>query len=347
MSNSESTNDATDAESKYERLLGFVESTESLLIVCHNNPDPDAIGSAVGIEHISEFAAVPQTEITYGGQISHQQNRAMINTLDIELTPFEDISLDAFERIAFVDHSVPGRNNPVPSDTPPDIILDHHSGDEPAAEFVDHRPDVGATATLVTEYIRELPTELTDRLATILLFAIHRETLGFSRGTTPAEHAIAAYLHPPADHGTIQTLVGSVFTPETLSGIGKAITNREVRGSCLVSTVGRTTERDILPQAADYMMKLAGVSTTVVFGIIEDTIHISARTDNSQLDIGALMSDAFDEIGSAGGHGNMAGAQVPLGLFGSGDSNSDAIKEITNKAVRTRVFEALDEWTYE
>ncbi|MCU4742617.1 bifunctional oligoribonuclease/PAP phosphatase NrnA [Halobacteria archaeon AArc-m2/3/4] len=337
----------SDLQSRPEQLCSLLEQTESLLIVCHDNPDPDSIASALGLRRLATYADVDQVTVTYGGEISHQQNRAMVNTLDIGITHFEDVSLDTFDRIAFVDHSVPNRNNPIPPETSLDIVLDHHSVNDVAATYTDHRPEVGATATLVSRYLAELPVEPKERLATALLFAIHRETLGFTRGTTPAEHEMAGYLHPMADHETIQLLLDSVFTPETLTGIGEAILNREVRGSCLVSTVGRTTERDTLPQAADYLLKLEGVSTTVVFGLIGDVVHISARTRNSQLDIGALMNETFDDIGSAGGHSDMAGGQIPLGLFASDSTHIDAVEEITIEAVRSRVFSALDKWADE
>lgn len=335
----------SDLQSKPEQLCSVLEHTESLLVVCHDNPDPDSIASAFGLQRIAEFVGVDEITVTYGGEISHQQNRAMINTLDIELDHFDRVGLGEFDRIAFVDHSVPNRNNPIPSNTDLDIILDHHSVTDVSAIYVDHRPSVGATATLVSKYLSELPLDLDERLATALLFAIHRETLGFTRGTTPAEHEMARYLHSMADHDTIQTLLDSVFTPETLSGIGEAIINREVRGSCLVSSIGRTSERDTLPQAADYLLKLEGVSTTVVFGIIDDVVHLSARTRNPQLDIGALMDETFDDIGSAGGHSEMAGGQIPLGLFAAGHSNTEIVDEMTVEAVRTRAFNALEEWT--
>ncbi|ELY72028.1 DHH family phosphoesterase [Natrinema pallidum] len=334
-----------DFQSDPEQLRSVLQRTESLLIVCHDNPDPDSIASAFGLQRAAEFVGVDRIAITFGGEISHQQNRAMINTLNIDLHHFDAVSLDEFDRLAFVDHSVPGRNNPIPSDTELDIVLDHHAVDDVSATYVDHRPGVGATATIVSRSLSALPFEPDERLATALLFAIHRETLGFTRGTTPAEHEMARYIHPIADHDTIQTLLDSVFTPETLSGIGEAIINREVRGSCLVSTVGRTTERDTLPQAADYLLKLEGVSTTVVSGIVDDTAHLSARTRNPQLDIGSLMTETFDDIGSAGGHSEMAGGQVPLGLFAANHSNTDIIDEMTVEAVRTRVFDALEEWT--
>ncbi|ELY72779.1 hypothetical protein C488_14812 [Natrinema pellirubrum DSM 15624] len=294
---------------------------------------------------IAEEWGISNVEILYAGAVTHQQNRAMINVLDIDPVHIDDHSLEQFDLIAFVDHSIAGRNNSVPEDFIPDIVIDHHPTDGIRAKYIDQRAGVGATATLLTRYLQAYDIELTERLATALLFGVHRETLNFTRGTTPAEHAAACFLHPAVDHSTIETLSNSVFTPETLGGIGDAIINREVRGSCLVSSLGRVSERDILPQAADYLLKLEGISTTIVFGIVESEIHLSARTSNANLHIGNLMRETFDEVGSAGGHHDMAGGQVPLGLLGATNDSEDVAVDLINKSVTTRLFEALSSWT--
>ena len=328
----------------YQRLHDLIAASESVVVVCHDNPDPDSLSSALALSTIAEQLGVTSVRIAYGGAISHQQNRAMVNALDIEMTPIERCSLSDFDLVAFVDHSVAGRNNSVSEAVTPDVVIDHHPSEEVSGQYVDHRPGVGATATILTRYLQAYELELDERLATALLFGIHRETLSFTRETTAAEHAAASYLHALADHSLIESLSNSVFTCETLNGIGDAIANREVRGSCLVSSLGRIHERDTLPQAADYLLKLEGVSTTVVFGIVDDNIHLSARTNNSQVHIGDLLKDTFDEDGSAGGHHDMAGGQIPLGLLGPVDEDDEVATDLLNRSVKKRLFSALEGW---
>ncbi|GGM51014.1 DHH family phosphoesterase [Haloarcula argentinensis] len=334
-----------DSEIDYRRFQELVASTDSLVILCHDNPDPDTIASALALEAIAKEWEVPTVDIVYGGTITHQQNRAMVNVLDIELRSINEATLSDYSLVAFVDHGIPGRNNSAPEDMTPDIVIDHHPADEIAGQFVDHRPAVGATATLLTRYLEVYGIELDERLATALLFGLHRETLDFNRGTTSTEHAAACVLHPHADHNIIEELTNSVFTPETISGIGDAIANREVRGSCLVSSLGRIRERDIIPQAADYLLQLEGVSTTIVYAIVDDNIYLSGRTSNPQLHIGDVMKETFDQVGSAGGHHDMAGGQVPLGFVGSVDDGDDAAINLINQSMKARIFDALKGWT--
>ena len=341
-----SVRDGTSVENVTTRinaLLDVLRTDQSLTIICHNNPDPDCLASAVALEHIAEDAGVEHIDIYYGGEITHQQNRAMINLLDIPAKPYDDEALDECAPLAFVDHGMPGRNNEIPTETPVDIVIDHHPGDDVSARYLDHQPDMGATATIMVEYLHVLDLALDERLATALLFGIRRETLGFMRGVTQAEYAAAQYLHHKADVDTLRTLADSLFTGITLDAIGRAVLNRRVRGSCLVSSVGRTSERDALPQAADYLLNLEGVSTTVVFGVIGDSIHLSARSRNTHVHIGEVMEEAFAEDGSAGGHREMAGGVVPLGPFVPSEGD-ETIDRFVSEAVHSRAFDALQEW---
>jgi len=294
-------------------LYDLLADGSDLTIVCHNNPDPDCLASALALGRIAAVAGIDERRILYSGDISHQQNRAFVNLLDIELEPFDPEAVrnrDDGSLLAFVDHSVPGSNNRVPEGTPVDVVVDHHPAEGIEARFVDHREAAGATATILTEYVRELDVDPDAALATALLFAIRRETLGFLRGASRAEYEAAGYLHDHADRDMLRQLSSPSVSGATVDAIATAIENRTIRGSVLVSHVGRTNERDALPQAADYLATLEGVDTAVVFGVVDAAIHISARSTDARVHIGDALADAFANVGSAGGHREMAGGEV-------------------------------------
>ncbi|MFC7156286.1 bifunctional oligoribonuclease/PAP phosphatase NrnA [Halomarina halobia] len=322
-------------------LFDLLESHDSLAVVCHNNPDPDCLGSALALEAIAEACDVGRVDILYAGEITHQQNRAMVNLLDIDAVQYAHDRLASTELVAFVDHSIPGVNNAVPPDYVPDIVIDHHPMEGVAGTFVDRREEVGATASILAQYLRVTDVDVEERVATGLLFGIRRETLGFMRGVTEAEYDAAEFLHPFADVDLLRRLSDSLFTPATLDSIAEATRNRVVRGSALVSNVGRTAERDALPQAADHLLNLEGITTTVVFGVVGDTVHISARSRDSRVDIGAVMRRTFDDVGNAGGHKDMAGGTLPLGLFGILADESDELCSLVGETITERVFDSL------
>lgn len=328
-----------------EELRDLLAAGEELTIVCHNNPDPDCLASAFALGRIAVSTGIDEHRILYSGQISHQQNRAFVNLLNIDLQPFEADAVKDREEgslLALVDHAVPGANNEVPAETPIDIVIDHHPNEDIEARFIDHRVDIGSTATILTEYVRTLDIEVDTPLATGLLFAIRRETLGFLRGTTPAEYQGAGFLHSFADQDLLRTLSTPSVTGGTVDAIADAISNRTVRGSVLLSGVGRTSERDALPQAADYLATLEGVDTAIVFGIIEDSIQLSARSSDPRIHIGDILASAFDDVGSAGGHREMAGGEVPLGIIADFRDDDTALLEIVDEVMTARLVAAMN-----
>ena len=107
----------------------------------------------------------------------------------------------------------------------------------------------------------------------------------------------------------------------------------------LIANVGRTTERDALPQAADYLLNLEGVETVLVFGISDGEIKVSARSTDSRVNLGSLLKDVFGDLGEAGGHDDMAAATIPMGLYADATAHeSDQLLEITEDLIERRLF---------
>ncbi|WP_458208765.1 DHH family phosphoesterase [Haladaptatus sp. NG-SE-30] len=126
----------------------------------------------------------------------------------------------------------------------------------------------------------------------------------------------------------------------TLDALGTAINTRTVRSSYLVANVGRITERDAVPQATDYLLQLEGIETVVVFGINGIEIHVSARSTDPRVQLAELLEEMFSDVGSAGGHDEMAAAQLPLGIFGDVSEDEDDLIRIAGNLIEKRFFEA-------
>jgi nanoRNase/pAp phosphatase (c-di-AMP/oligoRNAs hydrolase) len=328
-----------------QQLRELLEGGSEINIVCHNNPDPDCLASALALGRIAAAAGIDERQILYSGDISHQQNRAFVNLLDIDLKPFESATVrdrPPDSLLAFVDHSAPGRNNTVPEGTAVDIVIDHHPAEDIDARFVDHREELGAVATILTEYVRELEVELEADLATALLFAIRSDTLDFLRGASRGDYDAAGHLHEFADQALLRQLSSPSVSGGTLDAISTAIDNRRVNNAVLVSHVGRTSERDALPQAVDYLVRLEGVQTAIVFGIVDDSIQISARSPDARVNAGKVLHQAFKDVGSGGGHHDVAGAEIPLGIFADYTSDDRHLLDIVKQVVTARLFAELN-----
>ncbi|MCL7415012.1 MAG: DHH family phosphoesterase [ANME-2 cluster archaeon] len=311
-----------------------------LAIVVHNNPDPDAISGAMALKEIAKNVGV-ESEIIYNGFIGHQENKAFVNLLDIDIERIDEYDPSQFSNIALFECAIPGANNLLPPEVKVNIIIDHHpvSSTEITADFIDIQPDIGASATIMTTYLKELGINISSELATALLYGIRVDTHEFKKNATQADLNAAAYLYPRVDHEILSLIETPSMSTETLDIMGDAIKNRQVTGSYLISNVGSIRDRDALPQAADYLLNLEGVSTTIIFGLTEETIHLSGRSKDVRVNVGEVMREAFGEE-YGGGHATSAGAQIPLGVF-SGTKDKNTLMKLVEEAVVKKLFEVI------
>jgi nanoRNase/pAp phosphatase (c-di-AMP/oligoRNAs hydrolase) len=336
--------EAGELEHQAGRLREVIETTdERMAILTHDNPDPDSIASAVALQAIASYLGV-DSDIIYLGDIGHQENRAFVNLLGIDLvsrTSLEDLE-SSHDTIALVDHA---KASETAVDLPVDVVIDHYEPDaDYDAGFVDVRPNMSSTSTIMTKYIQEYDMNLDEAVATALLYGIRAETLDFKRETTPADLTAAAYLYPFANHDTLEQVESPSMSPETLDVLAEAITNREVQGSHLVSNAGFIREREALAQAAQHLLNLEGITTSAVYGIADETIYLAARSKDIRVNIGRVLDEAFGEVGQSAGHSTQASTEIPLGIFTGvdiGDENRDLLLSLTEEAVKGKLFDAM------
>ena len=318
---------------------------KELAIFLQDNPDPDAISSGLTLQYICKYCDV-ESKLYYGGDISHQKNKALINLLNMDLIKIktEEEVMEVVRSagmIALIEASIPARNNILPEDVTPNLIFDHHQVDISSVkgDFVDIQPNIGATATIMTRYIRQLNLKPDASLATALLYGIRTDTKEFTRNTSPDDLNAASYLSPLVDKNIMSQLEHPPMSLETLDIIGRAIRNKVIRGSYLASFVEFINDRDALPQAAEMMLHLEGVYTVLVFGINEDKVQLSARSRDSRVNLGLILQSAFGELNS-GGHATMAAGAINLGILGDANDRASLLK-VTSDAVKKRFFSSV------
>ena len=318
------------------RLRDILKSIKTLGIVVHDNPDPDSISSALALKDIAASVGTEAT-IIYHGEIQRQENRAFVNLLDIDLVHVDAVNPDDYDMLALVDTTIPGSNNPLVNFDKVGIVIDHH-GAPPHDHvlFTDIR-DVGATATILTGYLEELDIDIDKQLATALLYGIRIDTHDYKTHVTPADLAAATHLMQLSDREILTQIESPPMSLETLDIIGQAIDNKRITGSYLITNVGFIHNTDALAQAADYLLNLEGITTVLVFGLNEDRIYLSGRSKDIRVNIGAVMTSAFSDIGSAGGHANAAGAQIPLGVF-TGVRDKKMLLSLVEEVVARRFY---------
>ncbi len=326
---------------KEKQLRDVLKNIEGkLAIVLQDNPDPDSISAGIGLQTYAEPLGV-ESELIFSGRIGHQQNRALVNTLNAEMLRAEDIDFEDYEEYALVDVSTHG-NCSLPEDISPTIVIDHHAytSSRAKAEYEDII-NVGATATIIANYLKYSGLEVDEELATSLTFAILTDTMNFTRGATSLDFSTLEYLLPMISNELLQTFQSPPLSADTLEVIRKAIRSSRVKGGYLISNVGEVKDRDAIAQAADYLLRREGVLTTLIYGIEGDWVYISGRTKDVRLHIGKTMEELYGNMGSAGGHPTIGGGRIPLDAFDVSKDNKKALRGAIDRAVGRKFWEAF------
>src|SRR5262245_9601633 len=103
------------SKSPLHQLLRVVEGDAPLVILPHDNPDPDALASAAALRFlVRQVYENKEILIALGGIVGRAENRAMLRYLNIDLAPVSEIDFSAHPYVALVD-TQPGRiNNSLP-----------------------------------------------------------------------------------------------------------------------------------------------------------------------------------------------------------------------------------------
>jgi nanoRNase/pAp phosphatase (c-di-AMP/oligoRNAs hydrolase) len=294
---------------QYQR---FLSDADRVLILLHNDPDPDAIASGLALRSI--LRRTRQTAIIgcmYG--VTRPENLRMLKLLDLQIEVMTAEQIKSFDRVTLVDvqpHYFPGLLPHV------DLVIDHHpeqSGYN--AVFKDIRPDYGSTSTILTEHLRAVDIDISERTATAMLYAIKSDTLFFNRQANRADLDAFSYLYPLADATMIRKMEGSEITGERLDFVIKAWQHGRMVEHVFCAFIGEPSREDFIPYVADFYLQLENVQWSVISGVVNDTFIVSVRNLGYSRNAGDFVRRWFSDIGSAGGHRTMAKAVVPLEKF--------------------------------
>ena len=325
-------------------------------------PDPDAISSALAYRLLAEKFNI-SVDIVYEGRISHQENLALVQALDINLTRFtEGLPLERYNGAVFIDNQ--GTTTRLmdrlsEAEVPTVAIIDHHAPQgilKP--EFSDMRP-VGAAATIMADYIRSGLIVTLDgekdthvHLATALVHALRTETLGFIRAG-PEEYAAGSFLSRFHDPLLLESILRVQRSRGTMEIIRIALTDRVVIAGFSLAGVGylRQADRDAIPQATDFLLSEENVHTAIVYGILfgegeREVVTGSMRTSKLTLDVDQYLKSALGSDGRGryygGGRSRAGGFEIPVGfLEGQQDSDQMQLKwEAFDQQIRSRLLKA-------
>ncbi len=296
---------------QYQR---YFSDAERVLILLHNDPDPDALASGLALRNVLHRTKTTAIIGAIQG-VTRPENLRMVNMLDLHVEPVTPESVKEYSRIAMVDvqpHYFGGLIDRA------DLIIDHHP-EQPGytSVFKDIRPDYGSTSTILTEHLRAVDVNISERTATAMLYAIKSDTLFFNRQTNRVDIDAFSYLYPLADPTLIRKMEGAEITVERLDYVVKAHETGRLAAQVFCAALGESAREDFIPYVADFFLQLEDVKWTAIAGLVNETMVISVRNLGYSKNAGEFVRRYFADIGSAGGHRAMAKAVVPIAAFRS------------------------------
>ena len=294
---------------QYQR---YFADADRVLILLHNDPDPDALASGLALRNL--LRRTKTTAIIGAMQgVTRPENLRMANMLDIHVERITPASFEEFERIATVDvqpHYFGGLLDRA------DLVIDHHP-EQPgySAVFKDIRADYGSTSTILTEHLRAVDVNISERTATAMLYAIKSDTLFFARHTNRVDLEAFTFLYPLADAALIRKMEGAEITLERLEYVTRASQGGIMREQVFSAFIGEAPREDFIPYTADFFLQLEDVKWTIVAGVVNGSLIVSVRNLGYSRNAGEFVRRWFGDVGSAGGHRAMAKAVVPIERF--------------------------------
>lgn len=319
---------ALSSQEKLRRFYEVFHGHDRVAIVI--NADPDAISSAMAVKRLL-WRKVSEIAITHINVIKRPDNLAMIRLLGVSMTPWGNFDRSGFNRTVMVD-SQPS-HNPAFQDLTPDVVIDHHPVTDAVASFKDIRPEYGATATILTEYVRAAKIRPSAKLAAGLFYGIKTDTSNFERQALMEDVRAFQFLFRYANAHVIRKIEFAEIRYDFLKYYQKAISCMQLRKGRIFIHLGTVISPDVCVLIADFFMRVDRVEYSIVSGVSGGNLVLILRNDGLRKDAGKLAKDSFGRYGHAGGHKSMARAEIAVSNLPS-DVNVKNHKTVSNWIVR-------------
>jgi nanoRNase/pAp phosphatase (c-di-AMP/oligoRNAs hydrolase) len=299
---------------KSDRFLACLADAAAVTFVSHVHPDPDAIGSMFGLAHLVEARLNKPTRLTRDGLISRAENRAMVELLELELLPVNEVEFGPHEALVMVDSQPNTGRHSFDPGVPIHAVIDHHDtpGEVDGIPFVDVRRSLGATCSLVTSYLMEQEIALPERVATALLYGIQTELNGYPREASALDDNALLFLYSRADKDLLAKIRNARLPQSYFECILQALQSSFVYDRLIISWVNDLPQPELAAEVVDFLIRYEEVDWAVCAGVHEENLILSVRTCLRRGKAGEMLRQVVGKLGKAGGHDRRAGGNIPL-----------------------------------
>jgi nanoRNase/pAp phosphatase (c-di-AMP/oligoRNAs hydrolase) len=286
---------------------------QRVIIVTHDNPDPDAIASGWALLVLLRKVLDQPARLVGRGAIVRAENLHLMRVLSPPLELVDELPEDE-AAIVLVDCVPTANNQPLNGSRVRVVaVLDHHQpdGERFRVAHRDIRPRCAATATIAASYLREQGVEPAPELATALLFAIRTELTGVQTSVTRADRGTLAWLSGRADYGQLAEIEDAPLSRAYFSDLLLALESVFIYDDAAICFLPQTSGAQIVGEVADLVIRCAGVRRVLCGAPIENDLVLSARTKADGGNVVALLGDTLRGVGHWGGHEHRAGGKLP------------------------------------
>jgi nanoRNase/pAp phosphatase (c-di-AMP/oligoRNAs hydrolase) len=320
-----------------DRFLAGLTDVSCVTFVSHVNLDPDSLGSMLGLAHLVQTCLDKPTRLVRDGLINRAENRTMVELLDVDLLPIEEVAWSDDEAVVMVDSQPNTSRHTFDPDLPLYAVIDHHDtlGSLHGVPFVDLRRGLGATCSIVTSYLTEQEVEVPTRLATALYYGIETELGGAPREASELDDGALNYLYPLADKDVLSQIRNARLPHTYFQCLLQALQTSFIYERLIISWVNELAQPELAAEVADFLVRFDEVDWALCAGVHQDRLVLSMRTSVPHGRAGELLQQVVGKLGSAGGHHRRAGGVIPLS-----STASSAIEDVQGE-LRRRLLKSL------
>ncbi|MCP4897497.1 MAG: phosphoesterase [bacterium] len=321
---------------RLKKLNAVLEGAKSLLIVMQNNPDPDAIAAAAALREIANNLHSISCSLAHSGIVGRAENQALLAYLNLNMRPLDTVHPDRFDRIAMVDAQPGAGNVDLDPTVPLDIVIDHHPirRETRSARFTDVRSRYGATSTIMHEYLLAAGIDIAPKIATALVYGIRSDTQDLGRDST--RHDVQAFLdlYPEANVRALGRIVSAELPRTYFARLRNALDRAIIHGDRIVSCLGTLESPDMVAEAADFLLRVEGVSRSICLGEVDGWVHASLRASDRSFKVGVIARKLAARRGYGGGHHMLAAVQIPPRTRPTADGCRSTVKTLTTRFLK-------------
>lgn len=317
------------------RLLEVLAGARRIAIVTHDNPDPDAIASAMALRKLIGIKLDVPVDV-----VCRLPPRAGENKIVAEVSGFAEAAVTApdwprYDRVVLIDTQPDSGFNCVPPEVTVTAAIDHHgsNGRSRPVKFKDIRRASGATASILTSYLIEQDVEIDPVLGAALLFGIEVDTGGIAGVQGPDDDKALSRLHLVADKALLSRMryarLPQPFFEAFLHGLQGAF----IYEDCILAYLGDLESPEMTAIVADFLLRFEGVRRVLCLGTFQETMILSLRTMEPTDDAGKKMAGLVRGYGTGGGHRAKAGGRIPF-VRDDADSPREVYELIRRRLLR-------------